>query len=344
MWGTGSRGCRRASGSLLAPVAAGLVRPTQVALSRRSILGGRTDLAFARAPAAAAAPAAGGRWSSARRYSDTAGPAAPVPAPCTNPERIIIERPSVDPAEVARFAAVADQWWDPYGTYAKLQLLNQARISFIRRTVELHAGLVPKTPSPLAGLSIIDVGCGGGLLAEPLARLGADVTGIDATGESIHVARAHAEQDRSVAARLRYRHCTLEDVLQEGATHDVVIASEVVEHVTDPGQFVAECCAAVAPGGLLFLSTLNRTTASYALAILMAENVLGWVPPGTHSHEKFLRPAELVQMVEHAGLAVDDIKGMSFTPFASGFRLSDNTEINYILAASRPVDADAADT
>ena len=243
--------------------------------------------------------------------------------------------------------------------------------------------------------------------------------GVGLVGESIHVASAHAEQDRSVAARLRYRHCTLEDVLQEGGTYDVVIASEVVEHVTEPGQFVAECCAAVAPGGLLFLSTLNRTTASYALAILMvrhpppvrcpqpaappfhcklawyysfalagsrqcaapffgrqlgrgiesrrsppcrvsplprvpnrgpcfgvvqAENVLGWVPPGTHSHDKFIRPAELVQMVERSGLAVDDIKGMSFVPFTSGFRLSDNTEINYILAASRPVDNDAADT
>lgn len=240
---------------------------------------------------------------------------------------------SIDPVEVAKFDAMAQEWWDRSGKFAPLHAMNPTRMSYITHQVCAEFGRDPKAPHPLAGLSVVDVGCGGGLACEPMHRLGADVTGVDAAEESIEVARRHAEHHGIGVA---YRNLAAETLLEEGRSFDVVLALEIVEHVADPASFLEVCAALVKPGGLLFVSTLNRTVRSHLLAVFAAERVLGWLPPGTHDWNKFVTPNELDQMLSSAGVVPVDHKGMIFSPLTGDWSLSaTDLSINYIAAAQK---------
>jgi 2-polyprenyl-6-hydroxyphenyl methylase/3-demethylubiquinone-9 3-methyltransferase len=239
---------------------------------------------------------------------------------------------SIDRDEVARFESIAATWWDPAGPMRVLHRFNPVRLAYIRDAACRHFGRDPKAPFPLEGLAIVDVGCGGGVLSEPLARLGARVTGLDPAPTNVKVAQAHAD---AAGVRVDYRARTIEDVVAAGERFDIVLAMEVVEHVVDMPAFVATACAAVKPGGLLFSATLNRTLRSYALAIMGAEYVLGWLPKGTHDWDKFVKPHELIRAVEAGGLAVTDTTGVVFNPLDGSWRASRDTAVNYMIAARR---------
>ena len=235
--------------------------------------------------------------------------------------------------EVRRFAALGDEWWNPSGPMAALHRIAPLRIGWMRDTILGHFGRSPGADAPpLAGLRLLDVGCGGGLLAEPLSRLGAAVTGLDPAEAAIAAARAHAE---ATGARLAYRVGTVEDLVAEGARFDVVSAMEVVEHVSDVPAFVAAATRLVAPDGLFLASTLNRTLKSFALAIVGAEYVLGWVPKGTHRWEQFVTPAEFAAAFEAAGFRETARCGMVLDVARGAWRLSRDDSVNYFIAAHR---------
>ncbi len=240
---------------------------------------------------------------------------------------------SIDPAEVARFDAQARTWWDERGPMRVLHRFNPVRLGYIRDEACAHFGRDPAAPFALEGLSIVDVGCGGGVLSEPLARLGASVTGLDPARANIAVAQAHAQAE---GVTLDYRAVTIESVVTAGQQFDIVLAMEVVEHVVNKRAFLNTACAAVKPGGLLFAATINRTLRSYALAIVGAEYVLRWLPKGTHDWEKFVTPDELRDDVEAGGLSVFDVAGVVYNPLDDGWRRSRDTAVNYMIAARRP--------
>lgn len=235
---------------------------------------------------------------------------------------------SVRVDEVARFDALAQDWWNPEGPMAALHKINPVRIGWLIETLarRFHA----QGPAPLEGRTILDIGCGAGLLAEPLSRLGAVVTGLDPAPSAISAARAHAE---ATGADLAYRAGTVEELAAQGAKFDAVLAMEVVEHVEDVAGFVASAASLVAPGGVLCLSTLNRTPRSFALAILGAEYLLRWVPKGTHQWERFVTPLELTGALRRAGFVVTTRRGLIFDPLRREWRLSDDMSVNYFLAA-----------
>lgn len=237
---------------------------------------------------------------------------------------------SIDPAEVARFEAIAATWWDEAGPMRVLHRFNPVRLAYIRDEACRRFGRDPRAMRPLEGLSLIDVGCGGGVLSEPLARLGATVTGLDPAPTNVSVARAHAEAE---GVAVDYRAETIESVVAKGERFDIVLAMEVVEHVADMPAFVRQACTAVKPGGLLFAATINRTLRSYALAIVGAEYVLGWLPKGTHDWEKFVRPAELASAVEAGGLRVTDTTGVVYNPLGDRWSASRDTAVNYMITA-----------
>ena len=240
---------------------------------------------------------------------------------------------SIDRDEVARFDALAARWWDPRGPMAVLHKFNPVRVGYIRDEVCRTFGRDPAAPFPLEGLSVVDIGCGGGVLSEPLARLGARVTGLDPASANIAAARAHAESE---GLDIDYRDETIEALVADGARFDVVLAMEVVEHVSDRAGFLRATCQAVRPGGLLFAATINRTMRSFALAIVGAEYVLRWLPRGTHDWQKFVTPAELTADIEAGGLAVTDTTGVVYNPLGDSWRTSRDTGVNYMLAAHRP--------
>lgn len=241
---------------------------------------------------------------------------------------------TVDSGEVAKFAAMAEAWWDPDGVFRPLHAMTPCRLDYIVRQIDGEFGCDPAVRRRFEGLRILDVGCGGGLLAEPMARLGAEVTGIDASEESIRVARAHAEVS---GLTIDYRASTVEALVADQQLFDVVLASEVIEHVVDPAGFLAAAARLVRPGGLLILSTLNRTARSYALAIVGAEYVLGWLPRGTHDWSRFLAPEEVASHSARAGLDWLDANGIVFDPGRSAFRLSDrDLSVNWIGTARQP--------
>ncbi|QRE72721.1 bifunctional 2-polyprenyl-6-hydroxyphenol methylase/3-demethylubiquinol 3-O-methyltransferase UbiG [Methylobacterium aquaticum] len=241
--------------------------------------------------------------------------------------------PSIDRDEVARFDRLAATWWDEAGPMRVLHRFNPVRLTYIRDTACRHFGRDPLAPTPLAGLTLVDVGCGGGVLSEPLARLGAEVTGLDPAVTNVKVAQAHAD---AAGVPVRYRAETIEAVVAAGERFDVVCAMEVVEHVTDMPAFVRTACQAVKPGGLLFAATINRTMRSFALAIVGAEYVLGWLPKGTHDWEKFVTPDELRDAVEGGGLSVTDTTGVVFNPLTTRWSVARDTAVNYMIAAERP--------
>ena len=240
---------------------------------------------------------------------------------------------TIDPAEVARFEAIAKTWWDPKGPMAVLHKFNPVRLAFIRDLACARFGRDPKTMRALEGLTLVDIGCGGGVLCEPLARLGAQVTGLDPAPTNIAVASAHAEAS---GLSIDYRQQTIEALVADGARYDIVLAMEVVEHVADVEAFVAACCAAVKPGGLLVMATLNRTLKSYALAIVGAEYVLRWLPRGTHDWEKFVTPDELGDAIERGGLQLGESTGVVYNPLTDRWSAARDTDVNYMLAAHRP--------
>lgn len=232
-------------------------------------------------------------------------------------------RSSVDHEEVERFSRIASEWWNPHGKFRPLHRITPLRVQWIRDMV------FSKVPNP----TLLDIGCGGGLVAEPMARLGAQVTAIDASEKNIAVAKLHAEQS---GLTIDYRCATAEALAASGARFDVVLALEIIEHVADPASFVASCAALVKPDGLLVFSTLNRTPKSYALAILGAEYVLRWLPVGTHTWSKFIRPSELVGWLRAANADVTRMDGMVFNPLKNQWRWdAHDLSVNYILAATK---------
>jgi 2-polyprenyl-6-hydroxyphenyl methylase/3-demethylubiquinone-9 3-methyltransferase len=239
---------------------------------------------------------------------------------------------TIDPAEVARFDALARDWWDPKGPMAVLHRFNPARLGFVRDLACERFSRDAKAVRPLDGLTLVDIGCGGGVLSEPMTRLGARVTGLDPATTNVEVARAHA---RTAGLSVDYRSETIESVVAGGERFDIVLAMEVVEHVTDMRAFVDACCAAMKPGGLLVMATLNRTMKSYALAIVGAEYVLGWLPRGTHDWQKFVTPEELEGAITANGLAVTAREGVSYNPLADRWSRSADLDVNYMLAAVR---------
>ncbi len=236
---------------------------------------------------------------------------------------------SIDPTDVGRFDKFGSAWWDERGPMGKLHEINPVRLRYLRDLIALHRPFGP-AEAPLAGCNILDIGCGGGILAEPLARLGASVTGIDPAPNNIAVARSHS---LSGGLTIAYRATTAETLVAEEASFDVVLAMEVVEHVVDRDAFVATVARLVAPGGLLVLSTLNRTAKSYLLAILGAEYVLRWLPRGTHRWMQFVTPNELATSVRAAGLRSLGTKGMVYDLLSRDWRLAGDTDVNYFLAA-----------
>lgn len=237
--------------------------------------------------------------------------------------------------EVARFAAIADAWWDPEGEFRPLHRLNPTRIAYIRDRIAGHFGRDSLAPRPLDGLRILDVGCGGGLVAEPMTRLGAQVTGIDADQRGVTIAEAHA---RKFGLAIRYRCALPEDLLDaDEPPFDAVVSMEVVEHVSDPSAFLSVCSDLLAPGGVLILATLNRTLKSLALAKIGAEYILRWVPAGTHDWRKFIRPSELAAGLRRCGLRIEDVSGMRYDPLRDRWSLSPtDLDINYLVCASKP--------
>ncbi len=239
---------------------------------------------------------------------------------------------SIDPAEVQRFAAMAEEWWDPHGKFKPLHQLTPVRLQFIRDRLAGHFGRQPLAPSPLAGLRLLDVGCGGGLISEPMARLGATVVGIDASERNIAVARAHAAQS---GLAIGYRHAAAEDLAAAGEQFDAVLALEIVEHVADLPNFMAACAALTRPGGALVFSTLNRTPQSFLFGIVAAEYVLGWLPRGTHQWNRFLRPSELAAALRPHRVQLTALQGISYQPLADRWRLSSDLTVNYLAFARR---------
>jgi 2-polyprenyl-6-hydroxyphenyl methylase / 3-demethylubiquinone-9 3-methyltransferase len=243
------------------------------------------------------------------------------------------ETGTVDQEEVARFSRLAGQWWDPHGPMAALHKFNPVRLAFIRDQVAEHFDREPKRLDSLAGLRILDIGCGGGILCEPLARLGASVVGADPSESNIAVARSHAAQS---GLAIDYRDTSAEALAQAGEIFDVVLAMEVVEHVTDVGLFVGLAAAMVKPGGLLFVATLNRTAKSFALAIVGAEYILRWLPRGTHQWDKFVTPNELEIAIEQSGLHVTGETGVIYNVFADRWQLAADMDVNYMVVAEKP--------
>ncbi|MGV9006773.1 MAG: bifunctional 2-polyprenyl-6-hydroxyphenol methylase/3-demethylubiquinol 3-O-methyltransferase UbiG [Brevundimonas sp.] len=240
---------------------------------------------------------------------------------------------SIDPADVARFSAQAAEWWDARGPFAPLHKFNPARLKFVRDRTAERFGRDIRTRAPFTGLSLLDIGCGGGLIAEPMRRLGFAVTAVDASSENIGTARAHAaEQGLDIA----YRAATIEQLEAEGAgPFDVVLTLEVIEHVADPEAFIRACSRLVAPGGMMIVATLNRTLKALALGKIAAEYVLGWVPPGTHDWRQFLKPEEIRLMLSQEPLAVSGPFGLAYDPLADRWSEGDYTDINYMMVATR---------
>ncbi len=241
---------------------------------------------------------------------------------------------TVDPAEVAKFEAMAAEWWDPKGKFKPLHMLNPCRLDYITSQIAAEFDRDLSAESPFAGLRLLDIGCGGGLLSEPMARLGATVVGVDAAERNIPVAQAHAAQS---GLNIDYRHNTAEALAAAGEQFDIVLNMEVVEHVADPLAYLTACAQLLKSGGLHICSTLNRNPKSFMMAIVGAEHVMRWLPKGTHEWSKFITPDELFDLLSKSGVTPVDRKGMVFNPITWSWSLSDrDLSVNYVTASVKP--------
>jgi 2-polyprenyl-6-hydroxyphenyl methylase/3-demethylubiquinone-9 3-methyltransferase len=240
---------------------------------------------------------------------------------------------TLDPAEIERFTRCAAEWWDSNGKFRTLHLIGPARMTFLRDALVRHFGTPQGRGKPLDGLEVLDIGCGGGLVCEPLCRLGARVTGIDPGLDNVEAARRHAAGQ---GLAIDYRVARVEDLAAEGLAFDAAVCLEVVEHVPDPGAFLKTCAGLVRPGGLMLLSTINRTLKAYLLAIVGAEYVLRWLPVGTHQWERFVTPDELARHLAAAGLGAPQFQGLVYRPLEDAWSLSADTDVNYFAAAAKP--------
>ena len=241
---------------------------------------------------------------------------------------------TVDPSEVAKFEAMAAEWWDPKGKFKPLHLMNPCRLDYITRQIAGEFNRDLSTDRPFDGLRLLDIGCGGGLLSEPMARLGATVVGADAAAGNIPVAQVHAEQS---GLEIDYRNVTAEALAEAGEQFDVVLNMEVVEHVADPQAYLTACQQLLKPGGLMVCSTINRNPKSFAMAIVGAEYIMRWLPKGTHEWHKFITPDELVNLIQNAGLDAVDRKGFVFNPVSWQWKISDrDLSVNYVTASVKP--------
>lgn len=241
---------------------------------------------------------------------------------------------SIDPEEVARFSALAEKWWDPTGDFAPLHKFNPTRLTFIRDQAAARFDRDPRAVRPFEGLRLLDIGCGGGLLSEPMCRLGFSVTAVDASARNIGTARAHAEPQ---GLAIDYRCATAEQLEAEGAgPFDVILNMEVIEHVADPGEYLRTCARLLKPGGLMILATLNRTVKALALAKIGAEYILRWLPPGTHDWSKFLKPEEIREFLVGQTYEIGGPFGVSYNPLSGRWSQSSDTDINYMMTIGRP--------
>ncbi|GAA3090749.1 bifunctional 3-demethylubiquinone 3-O-methyltransferase/2-octaprenyl-6-hydroxy phenol methylase [Rhizobium viscosum] len=240
---------------------------------------------------------------------------------------------TIDQSEVDRFSAMAAEWWSPTGKFKPLHKFNPVRLAYIRDKAAENFSRSPKSAKPLEGLRVLDIGCGGGLLSEPVARMGAEVVGADPSEKNIGIASTHA---KASGVAVDYRAVTAEQLAEAGETFDIVLNMEVVEHVADVELFMNTCAGMVRPGGLMFVATINRTMKAAALAIFAAENVLRWLPRGTHQYEKLVRPEELEKPLAASGLEIIDRTGVFFNPLANQWNLSKDMDVNYMLLAKRP--------
>jgi len=249
-----------------------------------------------------------------------------------------VPKSSIDPAEVERFSRIAAEWWDPKGKFAPLHKFNPTRLSFIRDQALHRFSRDKRARRPFEGLGLLDIGCGGGLLSEPMTRLGFAVTGVDASERNIGTASAHAAEQ---GLAIDYRCSTAEALLAAGESFDVILNMEVIEHVADPAQFLRDCGRMLAPGGLMIVATLNRTLKAFALAKVGAEYVLRWLPAGTHDWSKFLKPEELrgflaPELLDGEPLAVDGPYGVVFDPLTGRWSQSHDADVNYMMTVTRP--------
>lgn len=241
--------------------------------------------------------------------------------------------PTIDPVEVERFAKLAREWWNPHGKFKPLHKFNPVRLAYIRDVSERHFALTPRAARPLEGLRLLDIGCGGGLLCEPMARLGAAVTGIDPAARNIEIAKLHAAESRLI---IDYRATSAEALVEAGEGFDIVLAMEVVEHVADVPGFLAAVASLVNPGGIVLVATINRTLKALGLAIIGAEYVLGWLPRGTHHYEKLVRPEEIEAPLKQAGLTIIETAGVNYQPLLDRWQRSQDLSVNYMMLAKRP--------
>ncbi len=241
-------------------------------------------------------------------------------------------RSTIDQADVDRFSAMADEWWDPVGKFRPLHKFNPVRLTYIKQKVCENFNLDDRNPKPFKGLRFLDIGCGGGLLCEPMARLGADIIGADASPTNIEIARIHAAQSD---LKIDYRADTSENLMEQGEKFDCILNMEVVEHVADVDLFISSCANMVKPGGLMFVATINRTFKANALAIFMAENVLKWLPKGTHQYEKLVRPQELETPLSGADMQIVDRTGVVYNPITDNWKYSSDMDVNYMIVARK---------
>ena len=240
---------------------------------------------------------------------------------------------TIDQEEVDRFSAMAAEWWSPTGKFKPLHKFNPVRLAYIRDKAAENFGRDVRSPRPLEGLRVLDIGCGGGLLSEPVARMGASVVGADPSEKNIGIASTHA---KASGVSVDYRAVTAEQLAEAGETFDIVLNMEVVEHVADVDFFLGTCAKMVRPGGLMFVATINRTMKAAALAIFAAENILRWLPRGTHQYEKLVRPEEIQKPVADNGLSIIDRTGVFFNPLSNQWNLSKDMDVNYMMLAKRP--------
>ncbi|EYU31619.1 hypothetical protein ABFS82_13G041100 [Erythranthe guttata] len=269
-----------------------------------------------------------------RLFSDAPPPSPAAPASTPPPASNLQSKSSLNETELKKFAAISETWWDAEGPFKPLHLMNPTRLAFIRSTLCRHFGKDPNSTRPFEGLKFVDVGCGGGILSEPLARMGATVTGVDAVEKNIKIAQLHADLD-PITSSIDYRCTTAEKMVEEQMKFDAVLALEVIEHVAEPAEFCKSLSALTSCGGATLISTINRSMRAYATAIVIAEYVLRWLPRGTHDWSSFLTPEELVLILERASISVQEMAGFVYNPLTGQWSISDDISVNFIAYATK---------